>query len=281
MPPKILPPIKGNCPSGYTLIPGKNICCPDGYEYKEVGKKCCCPEGCVRLQKIDYDGCSALPPLRWMFDKDNPSGGKGTEFGNKPYKDGACDIHDECYQQRTTSRKYCDKQMLKAMLRACSNATPKKPPCVFAAGGYYLALRVFGRLAWIKNVLTKPRRYYCLCKKEGSSSKSGKSQGRLGDKSEAKKDSHGCPSCTHSVKGPAIQGSPNVFVNSLPALRVDDMGIHVACCGPNTWIAKKGSDTVFINGKPAHRKKDKTKHCGGEGKLIEGSSNVFVGDGGG
>ncbi|GEM_PF-1318491 len=269
---KIIPPICGKCPSGYTLVQDKNICCPEGHECKEVGKDCSCPEGCERLQKFDYDGCSAPIP-RWIFDKNNPS---GCAPFSKMDKTGACDIHDECYQRRTKTRKFCDDQMRDAMFKACCSCkeSSQKKFCLFAASGYYLALRVFGRLAWIKNILTKPRRYYCLCKDKESVSKSEKSQGRLGD-------SHGCPACTHSVKGPAVQGSSNVFVNSLPALRVDDRGIHSACCGPNTWVAKKGSDTVFINGKPAHRKNDKTEHCGGEGKLIEGSSNVFVGDGGG
>jgi uncharacterized Zn-binding protein involved in type VI secretion len=107
------------------------------------------------------------------------------------------------------------------------------------------------------------------------------SQGRLGDKSQTPADGHGCPGCPHPAIGPAITGSPTVFVNSLPALRVDDMGIHAACCGPNMWKAVEGSATVFINGKAAHRMGDKDKHCGGDGKLVQGSANVFVGDSGG
>ena len=67
-------------------------------------------------------------------------------------------------------------------------------------------------------------------------------------------------------------------VNRLPALRVDDPGIHSACCGTNTWTATEGSATVFINGKPAHRMGDQTRHCGGMGRLIEGSPNVIVGE---
>jgi outer membrane protein OmpA-like peptidoglycan-associated protein len=64
-----------------------------------------------------------------------------------------------------------------------------------------------------------------------------------------------------------------------PALRLGDPGIHAACCGTNTWKADAGSMTVFINGKPAHRMNDRTQHCGGIGRLIEGSPNVIV-DGG-
>jgi uncharacterized Zn-binding protein involved in type VI secretion len=102
-------------------------------------------------------------------------------------------------------------------------------------------------------------------------------QGRLGDKSSANVDAHGCPACPHPATGPAIIGSTNVNVNRMPALRVGDGGLHMACCGPNTWEAKAGSATVFINNKAAHRQGDACKHCGGMGKLIEGSPNVMTG----
>ena len=106
-------------------------------------------------------------------------------------------------------------------------------------------------------------------------------QGRLGDKAQVQSDAHGCPGCPHPGVGPAIAGSADVFVNGRPALRVNDVGIHAVCCGPNMWTAKQGSATVFINGKAAYRKDDPSKHCGGDGKLIEGSDNVIVGDAGG
>ena len=67
-------------------------------------------------------------------------------------------------------------------------------------------------------------------------------------------------------------------MNRRPALRVDDPGIHSACCGANTWTATEGSATVFINGKGAHRMGDQNRHCGGMGRLIEGSPNVIVGE---
>jgi len=103
-------------------------------------------------------------------------------------------------------------------------------------------------------------------------------QGRLGDKSMAPADAHGCPACPHpSVTGPAIAGSPDVFVNNRPALRVGDKGIHAVCCGTNTWEATLGSATVKINSKGAHRMGDQDKHCGGMGTLIEGSPDVIVG----
>lgn len=103
-------------------------------------------------------------------------------------------------------------------------------------------------------------------------------QGRLGDKSQVMADAHGCPACPHPAVGPAIIGSPDVKVNGRPALRVGDHGMHTACCNSNTWIAKAGSPTVFINNKAAHREGDEVTHCGGKGKLIEGSPNVFVDD---
>jgi uncharacterized Zn-binding protein involved in type VI secretion len=102
-------------------------------------------------------------------------------------------------------------------------------------------------------------------------------QGRVGDKAQVQSCSHGCPACPHPGVGPSISGSPDVNVNGLPALRVEDKGIHAICCGPNMWEAQKGSSTVFINGKAAHRQNDPTKHCGGSGKLIEGSNDVLVG----
>lgn len=106
-------------------------------------------------------------------------------------------------------------------------------------------------------------------------------QGRLGDKANVPADAHGCPACPHPATGPAIRGSPDVFVNGRPALRVDDVGIHAACCGTNMWQAQQGSATVFLNGKAAFRMNDVSRHCGGQGRLIEGSGNVIVGDSGG
>lgn len=100
---------------------------------------------------------------------------------------------------------------------------------------------------------------------------------RLGDKSQAPADVHGCLACPHPVVGPAIAGSPNVNINGRPAVRVGDNGVHAVCCGPNTWQAVKGSGTVMINNKPAHRMGDTDQHCGGVGQMIEGSADVIVG----
>jgi uncharacterized Zn-binding protein involved in type VI secretion len=103
-------------------------------------------------------------------------------------------------------------------------------------------------------------------------------QGRLGDNSLVPVDVHGCLICPHTCIGPAISGSPNTLVNFLPALRVGDNGVHAVCCGPNVWIAAQGSPTVLINFRPAHRLGDMDAHCGGIGRLVQGSPNVIVGD---
>ncbi len=101
-------------------------------------------------------------------------------------------------------------------------------------------------------------------------------QGRLTDLGKVDKDAHGCPACPHPAVGPCIQGSPDVFVNSLPAARETDMGMHAVCCGPNTWTASKGSPDVFINSLAAHREDDDQTHCGGKGKLITSSGDVIT-----
>lgn len=106
-------------------------------------------------------------------------------------------------------------------------------------------------------------------------------QGRVGDVAFSASDGHGCPSCSHPVSGPAIAGSPNVLVNGLAALREKDPGIHAACCGPNRWTASGGAPYVLINQRAAFRVGDPSSHCGGQGKLIIGSKNVYVGNKGG
>src|SRR5215468_5238119 len=104
--------------------------------------------------------------------------------------------------------------------------------------------------------------------------------GRLGDLASVSGDAHGCPACPHSCVGPAILGSPNVNINNLPALRIQDVGIHAACCGPNMWVAMRGAPTVFINGRAAYRLNDPSKHCGTVGRLVQGSADVIIGDAG-
>ncbi len=101
----------------------------------------------------------------------------------------------------------------------------------------------------------------------------------------AKTDScaHGkqCCAAGHVVAGPITATSPNVFANNLAVARMDDSGMHAACCGQNKFTITAGSDNVFVNGKKCARKGDETKHCngpgdGGTGKIEGGSSDVNV-----
>jgi len=100
-------------------------------------------------------------------------------------------------------------------------------------------------------------------------------------------NSQGTPHC-HSVHpwspvphpnvGPIVQGSPNVNTNMMQQARLNDPGVHSACCGPNTYKIVSGSGTVMVNGKPAARLGDNTLHCNmASGKIIAGSGNVIIG----
>ncbi len=100
---------------------------------------------------------------------------------------------------------------------------------------------------------------------------------RLQDLANCPADSHGRDCCPHNVTGPAIAGSPNVYTNGRNQLRIGDPGVHATCCGPNTWKCGAGSSSVFVNGIPAVRLGDMTVHCGGIGKIITASSDVFIG----
>jgi uncharacterized Zn-binding protein involved in type VI secretion len=101
---------------------------------------------------------------------------------------------------------------------------------------------------------------------------------RLGDKAKAQIDVHGCPACPHpNVIGPSISASSNVFVNGAPALRVDDIGMHTACCGTNMWQITSASGKVFVNGSQVVRQGDPTLHCGGIGKMVDASATVVDG----
>jgi len=92
-------------------------------------------------------------------------------------------------------------------------------------------------------------------------------------------DAHGCLVCPHSVSGPAITGSNDVFVAGQAQLRASgaDQGVHGACCGPNSWVTMQGSGTVYVNDLPAVRLGDATKHCGGVGSIITGADTVIIG----
>ncbi|MEF2074829.1 PAAR domain-containing protein [Consotaella aegiceratis] len=86
---------------------------------------------------------------------------------------------------------------------------------------------------------------------------------------------HSC----HFPPTPATGGSPNVFVNGRPLMRVGDAYVAHPCvaghAGPHGRKLAEGSASVFINGRPAGRLGDAID-CGGNAQTA--SSNVFIGD---
>jgi len=91
----------------------------------------------------------------------------------------------------------------------------------------------------------------------------------VGDIARCQEDSHGCPGCPHTVKGPITTGSPTVKVRNKPAARMGDTGVHRICCGDNTFTIMEGDPTVLIDGTPAARIMDMTQHCGGVGRIVD------------
>lgn len=71
-------------------------------------------------------------------------------------------------------------------------------------------------------------------------------------------------------------GSPNVFINGIPAGRVGDSYITHGCANHPSHVGtiSDGSSSVFINGIAAGRVGDPVS-CGGS--VAAGSPNVFVG----
>lgn len=94
-----------------------------------------------------------------------------------------------------------------------------------------------------------------------------------------KGDTESGHSC-HYPATAATSGSPDVFVNDIPAVRVGDSYAAHGCssCPAPDHARKqaKGSPTVFINGRPAARIGDAID-CGGQAQT--GSGNVFFDDG--
>lgn len=70
--------------------------------------------------------------------------------------------------------------------------------------------------------------------------------------------------CKGKPSGPFYTGSPTVFFNDKPAVRLTDK------CFPGIII--QGSRKVFINERPAGRVKDKVI-CG---RTIQGSHNIYI-----
>ena len=83
---------------------------------------------------------------------------------------------------------------------------------------------------------------------------------RYGDPVNCPADAHGWTN--NPVVGMFTTGSPDTFVNSMPHIRLGDGGPHVACAGPNTFVAASGSTNYFVNDRPAVRGGDATLHCG-------------------
>jgi uncharacterized Zn-binding protein involved in type VI secretion len=86
-------------------------------------------------------------------------------------------------------------------------------------------------------------------------------------------DLHVCPMITvlvPHVGGPVALGCATVFINGMPAARVNDL---TTCGGPPDGIAM-GSFTVMIGGMPSARIGDNTMHGG---VITVGSPQVIVG----
>jgi len=79
---------------------------------------------------------------------------------------------------------------------------------------------------------------------------------------------------TDVAGGPLIQGSPNVFVENDPAVRIGDAVAGHGDDGPHAApVMATGSSTVFVNGIPLCREGD-IATCG---HPASGSSKVFAG----
>ena len=78
----------------------------------------------------------------------------------------------------------------------------------------------------------------------------------------------------------STSGSPNVFINGVPALRVGDSWKEHCCThsdmphGCHDGVQESGSSSVFVNGRPLARIGDSVS-CGGT--VATGSMNVFAG----
>lgn len=80
---------------------------------------------------------------------------------------------------------------------------------------------------------------------------------------------HGCfPS------RPSNQGSPNVFVNTIPVHRESDSWSSHCCVSCHSSVLASGSSTVFVNGLEMGRIGDPVA-CGSN--VATGSQNVFAG----
>lgn len=76
---------------------------------------------------------------------------------------------------------------------------------------------------------------------------------------------------------PSDEGSPDVFINSIAALRLGDhWSVHCKPGGPcHDSTQATGSNSVFVNGRPLARVGDVVA-CGS--LIANGSPNVYAGD---
>lgn len=88
----------------------------------------------------------------------------------------------------------------------------------------------------------------------------------------------GLDCCPHGRAGTNSTGSPNVYINFIPAHRRGDTG-PCNCPHGGTFASVGCSSTVFINGRGATRIDDLTtcQNCGMPGNHVAGSPNVFIG----
>lgn len=72
---------------------------------------------------------------------------------------------------------------------------------------------------------------------------------------------------------PAIEGSPDVFINNIPSVRLGDAWQVHCCKSCHSGASSSGSPNVFVNGKPKCRIGDAIS-CGST--MVNGSPDVFV-----
>lgn len=84
--------------------------------------------------------------------------------------------------------------------------------------------------------------------------------------------------CPHSRTGINEEGSPDVFIEKIPAHRLGDGG-GIICPHNGYFISTGASATVFANGRGITRIGDVTTCivCGVPGNHASGCSTVFVG----
>ncbi len=81
----------------------------------------------------------------------------------------------------------------------------------------------------------------------------------------------------HPVTGPIQTGAATVFIENMQAARLNDTGVHAACCGPNTFQIVSSSATCIIEGMAAARMGDSTLHCSmAPGSIVSGAATVMI-----